>query len=174
MKKTLTPAFALLYLILLNSSLMGQNTIKEFSEFSPGNITEEQILYLKDSTKGIFSKQNSNEEINYLSNGISNVGFKISGNKIYFWWDTCDDMTNSSFVILKTIDNINYQIISDIKNIPNNNHIPILYCSNFPNSTPFQNQFYLLYKKFENNSMAHIITLVVPKQQFGNALSKLQ
>ncbi len=137
--------------------------------------TEEQILYLKDSTKGILScgKSPREDEVNYISNGVSNVGFTSNDNRVYIWWNSCDDMTNSKYVIYKTTDNTHYELVSEITNIPSNIHYPILYCTNFTNDTPYNNQFFLFYKQYENGYLAHIITLIVPKQSSKKILSKL-
>ncbi len=164
----------LILLIFNFNSLFAQRQILE-SFVNVSSSTEEQILYLKDSTKGIQTcgKSPREDEINYISNGVSNIGFTSNDNRIYIWWNSCDDMTNSKYVIYKTIDNTNYEVVSEITNIPSNIHYPILYCTNFINDTPYNNQFFLFYKQYENGSLAHIITLIVPKQSSKKILSKL-
>jgi hypothetical protein len=69
----------LISLFIFNIS-QGQSVTREISQFKPELLNEEQILYLKDSTKGI--PLESDEEQNYIAYGISNVGFSNVAGRI--------------------------------------------------------------------------------------------
>ncbi len=172
MKSFLHIFFILLFLNQGNSiyaqSIKGLNT-KYYNDSK-----EERVLYLKDSKRGIGTRNISNysEEINYISNGVSNVGITYSGNRIYIWWEVCDDLTQSVYEIYQTKGDGHYIKIAERKNNPSNIHIPILYCFNFENKK-YENQFLLLYKKYEDGSMAHIITLIIPKETIREMMTKL-
>ena len=129
---------------------------------------EERISYLQDDHNLIRTRipETIQKEIDYVSHGVSNIVIKHYQNNVYISWNICDDLTENYFVIKKSFDNINFDTLGIINNIPCNPHYPLLYnIEDEGVSLENQNIFYTIYKIYKGESDSHhIMTLILPKK----------
>lgn len=161
----------LVCVLLLLSNLPGycQST---FEAASDNNIIE-PILYLYDSDRRMMHYSfEVMDEVDYISDNISNVSISYVPNMVYISWNVCDDSTNSVFYITKTSDtNLYIDTIGYVLNVPCTPHVPLLYSLEDRDIKLDKNNFYKLYKMKETGEIVHIITLIVPKETKINKIT---
>ena len=156
----------ILCLLLLFGSIKGFSQKQYYESIEPGDIVE-PLLYLDDSNRSIMRHnfEDVTQEIDYISNGISNVSVVYLQHTVYISWNVCDDSTQSIFFITKSDDSLQCDTIGFVRNVPCYPHLPLLYSLKESNVNLNKNYFYKLYKMEENGEVNHIITLILTKRK---------
>ncbi len=102
----------------------------------------------------------SEQEINYISENVSNVRVRKHLDRVYISWSVCDDMTYSEYFVIKTQNDKTYEV-TKIRNFPNNIGIPLLF-STIDSTDVNTTSVYKLFKISENGYIKHIVTVLLP------------
>lgn len=102
---------------------------------------------------------NQTKETKYFKECVSDVGVSKYKNQPLIYWSVCGDESESYYLLYKSIDNQNYELISFVQNIPSVEDVPIMY--QLQDSSYTGTSFYRLSKHCSSGNLENIVTLLV-------------